>query len=213
MPRRPSSAAPTRSRYGSRLPAGRTLDGHHRERIAADLGAPVEVITVTVADDDEAREVAVTLNADRRQLTTDQRRAIVADLRAEGHSLRAIAGAVGVDPETVRKDVKKIADPSTIPARVTRKGGGTYPAHREPRPLPPAPGRGETPAVREARRRSLSLRVRQDAFQASGTASCLLVPCLGASAGLGPTDERLAVPTAQCSGGTAGQRVRFEVHE
>lgn len=143
-------------RFGVLVPVvhdqtGRTLDGHHRERIAAELGAPVEVIVVTVADDDEAREVAVTLNADRRQLTTEQRRAVVADLRAEGHSLRAIAGAVGVDKETIRKDIGKIGDPSTIPARVLRKGGGTYPAHRDP--LPAAPGRGETPTVTEARRR------------------------------------------------------------
>jgi DNA-binding NarL/FixJ family response regulator len=36
------------------------------------------------------------LTSDRRHLDPTQRRQQVAELRAEGHSLRAIAGAVGV---------------------------------------------------------------------------------------------------------------------
>jgi hypothetical protein len=57
----------------------------------------------------------------------------VADLREQGHSLRAIAGAVGVGEATIRRDLE-IAPPDAIPDRVIRQGGGTYPAHREPLP-------------------------------------------------------------------------------
>lgn len=152
-------------RFGVLVPVvhdqdGRTIDGHHRERIAAELGAPYEVTIVTVADDDEAREVARTLNEDRRQLTTVQRRAIVADLRSEGHSLPAIAGAVGASTSQVARDVAELSREGklTPPERIIGRDGKSRPAavphpHRSPASLPPAPGRGETPTVTEARRR------------------------------------------------------------
>ena len=127
---------------------GRIIDGHHRARIADELGADYRVDQITVIDDEEAREVARTLNAIRRHLSPEQRREIVAQLRGDGHSLRAIAGAVGVDEKTVRKDVGRIADRSAIPVRVQRRGGGTYPAQR---PSPVVTPSGESPAVREAR--------------------------------------------------------------
>ncbi len=50
-------------------------------------------------------EVARTLNVDRRHLSVDQRRSMVADLRQQGHSLRGIAGVVGVSEGQVRKDI------------------------------------------------------------------------------------------------------------
>jgi transposase len=81
-----------------------------------------------VADEDEAREIARTLNLDRRHLTTKQRREVVAALRQEGHSLRAIAGAVGVDAMTVQKDLQRV-DVST-PARTTGLDGKSYPSKR-----------------------------------------------------------------------------------
>ena len=70
---------------------GRTIDGHHRERLAAELGVPVPVETVEIRDDEHALELAVELNAVRRQLTIEQRREIVVQLTREGHSQRAIA--------------------------------------------------------------------------------------------------------------------------
>ncbi|HEU4568897.1 MAG TPA: ParB N-terminal domain-containing protein [Marmoricola sp.] len=68
-------------RFGVLVPVvkdqhGNIIDGHHRARIAEPLGAPYRVDVVQVADEDEAREIARTLNADRRQLTEEQRRRI-----------------------------------------------------------------------------------------------------------------------------------------
>lgn len=120
-------------RFGVLVPVardqhGRTLDGHHRARIADELGAKYRVDVIRVEDDDQARDIAATLNTDRRQLDADQRREIVAALREHGHSLRAIAGAVGVEQTTVRRDLSGVA-PAT-PAEVTGQDGKRYPARR-----------------------------------------------------------------------------------
>jgi ParB-like chromosome segregation protein Spo0J len=120
-------------RFGVLVPVvhdqhGRVLDGHHRSRIADEEKVRYRVDLVTVTDDDEARAIAVTLNADRRQLGTDQRREIVAALRAEGHSLRAIAGAVGVDAKTIRNDIA--GGDISPPAEIVGQDGKRYPAKR-----------------------------------------------------------------------------------
>lgn len=41
----------------------------------------------------------------RRHLSVEQRREVAVALREQGHSLRAIAGAVGVSEGQVRKDI------------------------------------------------------------------------------------------------------------
>lgn len=148
---------------------GRIVDGHHRSRIAGELGVDFAVQQVAVADEDEAREIARTLNSDRRHLDEDQRRAVVVELRRMGHSERAIAGAVGISKATVHRDIERAAIGSgepIQPERVLRQGGGSYPATRpavvEPEPdaiddvpLPfdePEPegvGETDTPAVPE----------------------------------------------------------------
>lgn len=124
-------------RFGVLVPVvrdqhGQIIDGHHRSRIAGEEGVKFRVDVVNCADDREAKEIAATLNADRRQLGPGQRREIVAALREAGHSLRAIAGAVGVSEPTVRRDVDRaIASGDAIqPERVQRQGGGSYPARR-----------------------------------------------------------------------------------
>lgn len=85
---------------------GRVLDGHHRSRIATELDVPFDTVTHWVTGDEHAREIARTLNEDRRQLPIEQRREVVADLREQGHSVRSIAGAIGVPKSTVADDVK-----------------------------------------------------------------------------------------------------------
>jgi transposase-like protein len=147
------------ARFGVIIPIvkdqdGRILDGNHRARIAADLGLFPDEIIVKVADEAEAREYARTLNADRRHLTPDQRRAVVGTLREQGHSLRAIAGAVGVSEPTVRRDVDKaIASGDAIqPDRVVRAGGGTYPAARPPGLSAPAENQRRYEATRKAKK-------------------------------------------------------------
>lgn len=126
---------------------GRILDGHNRARIATELGVGYTRDIVKVSDDEEAREYVRTLNADRRHLTPEQRREVVATLREEGHSLRAIAGAVGVSHQQVARDVAGVTDvtPEPLPqaegqeavpaateavARVTGQDGKSYPARR-----------------------------------------------------------------------------------
>lgn len=129
-------------RFGVLVPVtvdqnGTMLDGHHRARIAELLGVKYDRLVRHCADDDERREIARTLNADRRQLTEEQRRAVVVELRQAGHSLRAIAGALGTSEPTVRRDLDRAeiasGDAIELPDRITRQGGGSYPARRPPR--------------------------------------------------------------------------------
>lgn len=99
---------------------GNIIDGHHRARIAAELRVDCRVDVIRVDSADDARAMAATLNTDRRHLTVDQRRPVVADLREKGHSQHAIAGALGVSQSTVRDDLAelsrgtKFAQPATV---------------------------------------------------------------------------------------------------
>lgn len=128
------------SRFGVLVPVvkdqhGRIIDGHHRSRVADQLGVKYRVDVLQVSDEDEAREIARTLNSDRRQLTEEQRRAVAIELRQQGHSYRAIGGALGVSHTQARQDVEAARLESTFqsspePDRVVRQGGGSYPARR-----------------------------------------------------------------------------------
>lgn len=84
---------------------GRIIDGHNRHRIADELlvDCPAEIRHVD--SDAEALELARTLNADRRHLNAEARAQVARSLREKGHSLRAIAGALGVDKRTVGRDL------------------------------------------------------------------------------------------------------------
>lgn len=121
-------------RFGVLVPVAKTqhgeiLDGYHRSRIADDLGVRYRVDVHTVADEMEAREIARTLNADRRHLSVEQRRHVVAVLREQGHSLRAIAGAVGAAVNTVRSDLSTVSV-DTVPDRVVGLDGKSRPSRR-----------------------------------------------------------------------------------
>ena len=122
---------------------GRTLDGRNREHIAGELGVELPTpIVVQVHDDEHARRIAVELNTARRHLSVPDRRAIVAGLRAEGRSTRAIAEAVGVDQKTVRNDLKASGEDKSSPERVVGRDGRKHPSRRAkpaPRPVTPVP--------------------------------------------------------------------------
>jgi phage N-6-adenine-methyltransferase len=135
---------------------GNTLDGHHRARIADDLGVSYRVDIVSVCDADEARDIARTLNADRRQLTEEQRRRVVAELRGDGHSVRAIAGALGVGKSTVDRDVAQLSRAGQLeqPEQVTGLDGKQRPARR-PTVIPAM----HTEHAQVVRRRLANLRV------------------------------------------------------
>lgn len=124
-------------RFGVLVPVvrdqhGRTLDGHHRSRIADEEKVKYRVDILTVADDEEAREIAVTLNADRRQLDREQRREIVASLRESGHSTTAIAGVVGASQSQVARDVDELTRAGKLsePERTVGLDGKSRPAKR-----------------------------------------------------------------------------------
>lgn len=120
-------------RFGVLVPVtvdqnGTMLDGHHRARIATELGVQYDRLVHHCADDDERREIARTLNSDRRQLTAEQRQAVVVALREAGHSAPAIAGALGVSDQTVYRDLA--ASTHVEPERVAGRDGKSYPAKR-----------------------------------------------------------------------------------
>lgn len=128
------------------------IDGINRLSIAAELDLhPIEVPIKVMAglSMEEKRRVALSLNTARRHLTREEvkearERRIhrVAELRAEGKSLRAIAEEVGVSHPQVIKDLKESDSignqlPITPPSRITTSDGRTYPAKRErPAPVP-----------------------------------------------------------------------------
>ena len=107
-------------RFGVIMPVvkdqyGRILDGHQRSRLAEALGVSYRVQTMEVSDDEEALTIARTLNAERRQLTEEQRRLVAFDLRQEGHSYRAIGAALGVSHVQAMTDVKRAMDEVVSP--------------------------------------------------------------------------------------------------
>lgn len=135
---------------------GNVLDGHHRERIAAELGVECPGEIKHVRDEDHAWELARTLNEDRRQLLDiEQRRAEVRRLYATGeHSQRAIAGALGVSRKVVRTDLANPTGPSGPvgqPERIIGLDGRSRPATpRAAAPPPPSELTREAPTTKRA---------------------------------------------------------------
>jgi hypothetical protein len=125
---------------------GAVVDGHHRQRIAAELDVLCSVHRVELPDAPEERAAAlVEINDARRQrLSPEQRREIVAPLREQGHSTRAIAGAAGASQTQVMGDLTQVNPPvhlaatsagngdrarwvPPIPSTVTGRDGKAYP--------------------------------------------------------------------------------------
>lgn len=120
-------------RFGVLVPVtkdqhGRILDGHHRARIAKELGVEYGIRLRKVASESEAREIARTLNEDRRHMPRDQRQVVVKALKEEGHSNVAIGNVVKVDEATVRRDLSGSAHAE--PDRVKGLDGKSYPASK-----------------------------------------------------------------------------------
>lgn len=130
---------------------GRIVDGHHRVRIAEEEALDYPVRTVAVADDVEAKEMARSLNADRRHLTEQQRRDVVALLASETvavgreevarHSPQAIAGALGVSEKTVRDDIEELRTTTNLtrPEKTLGLDGKIRRTRRHPEPAAPEP--------------------------------------------------------------------------
>lgn len=109
---------------------GEILDGHHRKRLTDELDVECPVHQVDAEDEAQAREIAATLNLDRRHHSPEKRREIVAHLRGEGHSYRAIGEALGVSHQQAKRDVESAGVTDVTPDRTTGTDGKQYPATR-----------------------------------------------------------------------------------
>ena len=117
---------------------GLVLDGHHRLRAIEELRKEGHKVpdfprqVVRFQSEEERVGFVLAVNVFRRNLTKAQRAELVARLRVKGWSLRRIGQALGVGKSTVAGDLLQIVQKRTIPERVERQGGGTYPAKRSP---------------------------------------------------------------------------------
>lgn len=106
---------------------GVVIDGHHRQKIAEDLGVTCPVEIKFGLSDVEKRSLSVSLNIDRRQLSREQRRAIIAEsIKADPElSDRDHARRIGVSPTTVgsvRSDLEESGDVSKLDTRTDSLG-------------------------------------------------------------------------------------------
>lgn len=131
-------------RFGVLVPvvrdqAGRTIDGHHRARIADGLGVKYRVDVLAVADEDEAREIARTLNTARRHLSGDQLREHIVMLAQRATpagvgelSQNEIAQVAGVSQQYVNQVLSspEVTSTSNLPGSRRGADGKVYPAKR-----------------------------------------------------------------------------------
>jgi phage N-6-adenine-methyltransferase len=125
---------------------GNILDGYHRVRACQELGITdwPKVVRRGLTEEQKI-EHALALNLHRRHLTREQRREVVARLRAQGWSVRRIAEALNVPKSTVHDDVSEIGHLN--PTVITGADGKQYPATK-PIPVIEAPktSKAEAPA-------------------------------------------------------------------
>lgn len=120
------------------------VDGHHRAKIAAELGIPCPEEMIAGKSESEKRNMAFTLNLKRRHLNREQRRALIAEsLKADPQlSNREHARRTGVSDKTVgtvRSDLEAGAE---IPHLENRQApdGKSYPSSQPRRePVEPEP--------------------------------------------------------------------------
>ena len=103
---------------------GNVLDGHHRQRIAVKLGVDCPMEIRQVGDEDEARDVAFTLNLARRHLTREQKRALIqVEIdRDPAATDRSIARRLRCSPSTVGAVRRgEVSNLDTEPEPMTRE--------------------------------------------------------------------------------------------
>ena len=122
-------------------PSGRTSSKWHKEhpsiwhRLERSLGVDVYLTNngnYLEVDPYEPDNIIRTLNLDRRQLTAKQREAVIVHLRENGHSVRAIARAVGISKSQAERDAARLsrAGQLTTPDKVTGEDGRKRPARK-----------------------------------------------------------------------------------
>jgi hypothetical protein len=102
---------------------GRIIDGHHRKRIADELGIECPVERRDIASDDEGKDLAVELNAARRNLNERQTRQLIIEetQRKPDESASALARRIGCTHPTVltvRRQLENGVPPEWIIERV-----------------------------------------------------------------------------------------------
>lgn len=127
---------------------GTIIDGHHRARIATDLGVEYPEDIVTVSGEDEAREIARHLNTRRRHLSGEQLREHIVMLAQRTTtagvgklSQREIAQVAGVAPSYVNKVLNdnQLLTSEQLPEQRIGADGKVRPARRETAPIPAEP--------------------------------------------------------------------------
>jgi ParB-like chromosome segregation protein Spo0J len=124
---------------------GAIIDGHHRARVCAELGITYPTVVLPGLTDEQKIEQALVLNLARRHLSSDDKRALVAELRSRGLSVRFISEHTGIPRTTVHRYASGV--PSGTPAYVTGQDGRSYRAQR-PR-IAPAMSRAQAEAFTE----------------------------------------------------------------
>ena len=93
------------------------IDGHHRRKIASEIGIDCPTVVKAGLTDTEKRTLALSLNIDRRHLNREQKRALVErSIRTDPHlSNLAHARRTGVSDKTVNKVRADLSSNSEIP--------------------------------------------------------------------------------------------------
>ena len=124
------------------------VDGHHRAKIAAELGIPCPEEMIEGKSESEKRNIAFTLNLKRRHLNREQRRALIAEsLKADPqlsnreHERRTGAGRdlVGI----VRKEMEADGRLSESDTRISADGRTRPSSQPRREPVEPEPAVSE----------------------------------------------------------------------
>ncbi|WP_338856954.1 ParB/RepB/Spo0J family partition protein [Gordonia hongkongensis] len=140
---------------------GVVIDGHHRQQIAAHHDLPCPSETKRGFTDTEKRGLALSLNLHRRQLTREQKRALVAEsIKADPQlSDREHGRRTGVADTTAGRVRRELEESAAIPhfsERLDpRTGNASQSATRPPRQDVEAPPEGVSPPAPRRRRRPI----------------------------------------------------------
>lgn len=106
---------------------GVTLDGHHRERILAELGIKPKIEQRSFGSDAERTAFVLSANLQRRQMTMEDRQALAVSLSIKGKTQAEIAKELGVSQRTISEDLRDLEVTSNSPHPKTAtnpKGAG-----------------------------------------------------------------------------------------
>ncbi len=106
------------------------IDGKHRLQAASELKSKTVPFRILHGlDDREKKHLAIKLNAQRRQMTQEERLAMATNLRKDGLSLRQIADILNVGHVTVSRILGAVPDETgELPDKVIGKDGKEYAA-------------------------------------------------------------------------------------